>query len=98
MFSAVGMQTAKEIGDSEIGEQHEQESHDAVHVVSHIRRAFGQPEQALQLRPVKQSGIDEHRDECPGLFGVPTPITTPGQVSPYGTDEDTRCKAELGRI
>ena len=98
MFSGVGMQAAQEVGDSEIGEQHEQESHDAVHVVSHIRRAFGQPEQALQLRPVKQSGIDEHRDERPGLFGVPTPITPPGQVCPNSADEDARSKAELGRI
>mgnify|MGYP006787602189 CR=1 FL=1 len=42
------------------------------------------------------NAVDYHCDECPHFFRVPTPITTPRDVSPHCSDENAYGKERLG--
>ena len=35
-------------------------------------------------------GVDHHRDQCPCLLGVPSPVGTPGKTRPYGARDYPR--------
>ena len=42
--------------------------------------------------------IDEHGDQCPYLLRIPSPVSSPRNVCPYRTDEDSGSQQEKGRI
>ena len=50
-----------------------------------------QPEAIPAFHQVEMShyGIDDHRDQRPGLLRVPAPITAPGLIRPDSTEEST---------
>ena len=47
---------------------------------------------------MEQGCIDEHGNECPHFFRVPTPVSSPRDVCPYCADKDADSEAEDGRI
>lgn len=49
-------------------------------------------------RGVEGNGIDEHGDERPHLFGIPTPVGAPRHIGPHGSDEDAAGKHEYSGI
>ena len=94
----VGMEATEEVRDSEIGEEDEEETYHTANVVDYLIFVICHLTFAFQPRKVKKGGIDDHGDEGPGLFRIPTPITSPGHVRPDSTDEDTGGQAEQSRI
>ena len=84
------MKATEEVGNTKIGEEDEEEGYHAKSVVDDWW--FFYP------REVEEKGIDEHGDKRPGLFGVPSPIASPGHVRPNGADEDTGGQAEQSGV
>ena len=52
----------------------------------------------FQRSLVDTEGIDEHCNQRPDLFRIPSPVSSPLYVSPYRTDEDSGSQQEKGRI
>ena len=71
----IGVQSTEEVGDSEIGEENEEERHDAGYVVRSV--VFGAGIRFDYYRPMEECGIDDHGDERPGLLRVPAPVPAP---------------------
>ena len=80
--SRIAVYAAQQVVDTEVGHQYGEEGEDAVAVQCH---GAGKPRHGAA---VERGGIDEHRDECPHLLGVPAPVAAPRHVGPHGTDED----------
>ena len=49
-------------------------------------------------RPMDHRSVNEHGDERPSLFRIPSPVASPGEVRPHGTDEDAGREAEDRRV
>ena len=89
---SIAVHTAQQEIDTEVGHQYCQEGH------GHIEM-----EPARTVKPgyglgVQGNAVDEHRDECPYLFRVPSPVAAPRLVGPDGTDEDAGCETEDGGV
>ena len=81
------MEAAEEVGDAEVGEKDEKEGDDAADVKDALGvLADAQP--FLYLRVMEKGGVNQHRDQRPRLFRVPTPITSPRHVRPNDSDEN----------
>lgn len=44
------------------------------------------------------SRINKQGDECPDFFRIPSPVASPGNIGPDGSDKDTDCQEKDGRI
>ena len=82
------MQSAEEEVDAEVGDDDWEEGEDEVP----IHEAWIAED--WQWCAMKWEWIDEHSDECPHLFGVPTPVATPWHICPNSTDEDASSQKE----
>lgn len=82
-FSGVGMESAEEKIDTEIGEENGEKRQQAIDM-EHARAT-----EEGQRACVKRSGIDEKRHQRPDLFGIPAPVASPRHIRPHRTEEDT---------
>ena len=88
----VTVHAAQEEIDAEVGHEDGEESQD--HEEMEVART-SEPRETLG---VEGKTIDQEGDECPYLFGIPTPLSTPRDIGPDGADEDACRHAEEGRI
>ena len=88
----VTVHAAQEEIDSEVGHEDGEEGQD--HEEMEVART-AEPRETLG---VEGKTIDQEGDECPYLFGIPTPISTPRDIGPDGADEDASRHAEEGGI
>ena len=94
----VRVEAAKKIGYAEIGEKDKEEGNDAADIVEGLRAVRPKVQVRNDERPMEQDGIDEHGDERPCFFRVPSPIASPGHIRPDGSNENAGSEAELGGI
>ena len=52
----------------------------------------------FQRSLVDTEGIDEHCNQRPDLFRIPSPVSSPRNVCPYCADEDSRRQKKQSRI
>lgn len=86
------MHTSKYEIYSEICYQHRYESQYAETVEEHRI-----PETTDRLS-MQGCRVNQHGDECPYLFRVPSPISSPRYIGPYCSYEDSENQQEYGRI
>jgi len=82
---AIAMQTGEPIVDSEVGEQYSQKADDG-------KDGDTVAAPAAHHAQVQHGRIDEPRDQRPGLFRIPTPITRPGLLGPHRAGDNTAVK------
>ena len=77
----VGVDSAEEEVDAEVGDDDAQEGQCAVEVEAMCAAVDGQ-------RGVQRQGVDDEGDEGPDFLGVPAPVVAPRDVGPQGADDD----------
>ena len=85
------MHARQEVVHTEIGHQYAEEGDK--HIDMYMQRLMHPPDVV-----VKRSCIDEHGDESPCFLGIPTPVFSPTDICPDGTDEDSYCYQRYGRV
>ena len=86
------MQSSEEEIDAKVGDEDSQESQ------HHEKVLVSWLPQPRERSAVHGEGINEHGDECPHFFRVPSPIASPAYICPDGTDEDARREKEQGGV
>ena len=86
------MHSAKDQVHSEICDEHAQESDNGVNMED-TRVSEGFEPASLKRHQIYQQG-----NQSPRLFGVPSPVAAPGDISPYSPYECPECEQEDARV
>lgn len=76
------MEAGEEVVGAEVGEEYREDGNEEVEVQG-ARTA-----EETEGGAVERYGIDQEGDQGAGLFGIPSPVTSPRLVGPYRSDED----------
>lgn len=88
----VGVHAAEQEVDTEVGEEYRKESG------YHIDVEECRSSEECDAARVQGEGIDEHGYQRPYFFRVPSPVSSPAYVSPYGSYKDAYREAENSRV
>ena len=86
------MHPTQEVIHAEIGHQYSQEGQE------HVKMEELGTTEIVQTVCMEWKRIDHERDKCPDFFRIPSPITSPRNICPNGTDENTNSQEEHRRI
>ena len=92
LLSCVGVHSCKEVVYSEVCHDDAKESQGDIDVVG---ERLAEDRQALR---VNYHGIYHEGDECPCLLAVPTPVGSPADICPDGSDEDAETHGCESRV